>query len=57
MEAMISKLRTREPQYEFLPDIRDKNGITPVGLMSNQVWHNDERTLDLALARYKFVCK
>jgi hypothetical protein len=57
MEAMISKQRTREPQYKFLPDIRDKNGITPVGLMSNQVWHNGQRTRGFVLARYKFVCK
>jgi len=57
MEAMISKQRTREPQYKFLPDIRDKNGITPVGLMSNQVWHDDPRRLAFTLARYKFVSK
>ena len=49
--------RTREPQYDFLLDIRDKKGITPLGLMSNQVWHDDPRRLAFTLARYKFVSK
>lgn len=50
-------LRTKEPQYDFLLDIRDRNGVTPLGLMANQVWHDDPRRLAFTFARYKFVSK
>jgi 2-polyprenyl-3-methyl-5-hydroxy-6-metoxy-1,4-benzoquinol methylase len=49
--------RTREPQYDVLLDLRDRSGATPLGLMSNQVWHEDPRRLAFTLARYKFVSK
>jgi 2-polyprenyl-3-methyl-5-hydroxy-6-metoxy-1,4-benzoquinol methylase len=52
-----SMSRTREPQYDVLLDVRDKSGLTPLGLMANQVWHDDPRRLAFTLARYKFVSK
>lgn len=49
--------KTREPQYQCVLDIRDQVGFTRLGLMSNQVWHEDPRALLFHLARYKFVSK
>src|SRR5579863_5441744 len=48
---------TREPQYGRCLEIRDAEGLTPLGLMTNQVWHDDPRRLGILLARYKFVSK
>jgi 2-polyprenyl-3-methyl-5-hydroxy-6-metoxy-1,4-benzoquinol methylase len=48
---------TREPQYHRLLEIRDEVGVAPLGLMTNQVWHEDPRRLTFILARYKFVAK
>src|SRR5262249_52865527 len=54
---MEMAVQTREPQYQFLLDIRDRSGLTPLGLMSNQCWHDDPRRISFFLARYKFVSK
>lgn len=51
------KTRTREPQYEHCLEVAEKNNLTSLGLMSNQVWHEDPRRLGFVLARYKFVSK
>jgi cyclopropane fatty-acyl-phospholipid synthase-like methyltransferase len=51
------ELTTREPQYQFCLDIRDQSGLTTLGLMTNQCWHDDPRRLAFFLARYKFVSK
>lgn len=48
---------TREPQYQRLVDLRDQVGLTPLGLMTNQVWLDDPRRLGILLSRYKFVAK
>jgi 2-polyprenyl-3-methyl-5-hydroxy-6-metoxy-1,4-benzoquinol methylase len=48
---------TREPQYQICLDIRDRQGLAPLGLMSNQVWLEDPKRLTFLLARYKFVAK
>ena len=48
---------TREPQYQSCLEIKQTRGLTPLGLMSNQVWHDDPRRLVFVLARYKFVAK
>jgi SAM-dependent methyltransferase len=48
---------TREPQYQCCLEIDRKYGRTALGLMSNQVWHDDPRRLVFLLARYKFVAK
>jgi 2-polyprenyl-3-methyl-5-hydroxy-6-metoxy-1,4-benzoquinol methylase len=53
----MSSERTREPQYQFCLDIRDREGLTPLGLMSNQVWRDDPKRLLFVLSRYKFVAK
>lgn len=49
--------RTVEPQYERCLEISERSGRTTLGLMSNQVWHDDPRRLAFVLARYKFVAK
>jgi 2-polyprenyl-3-methyl-5-hydroxy-6-metoxy-1,4-benzoquinol methylase len=48
---------TKEPQYERLLEIEREAGVTTLGLMTNQVWHEDPRRLTFILARYKFVSK
>ncbi|MBU1932049.1 class I SAM-dependent methyltransferase [Patescibacteria group bacterium] len=49
--------KTREPQYQSCVDIRDQLGLTKLGLMSNNVWHDDPKRLVFLLSRYKFVAK
>ncbi|NQV80115.1 MAG: class I SAM-dependent methyltransferase [Alphaproteobacteria bacterium] len=49
--------KTREPQYQAALDIANDDGVTRLGLMTNQVWHDDPRRLAILLARYKFVAK
>lgn len=49
--------QTREPQYQICLDIQEKQGLTPLGLMTNQTWHDDPKRLTFVLARYKFVAK
>ncbi len=53
---MSSKL-TKEPQYQDLIDTETRIGRAPLGLMSNQVWHDDPKRLLFGLARYKFVAR
>jgi len=48
---------TKEPQYTTCLDIDREIGRTRLGLMTNQVWHDDPRRLCFVLARYKFVSK
>lgn len=49
--------RTREPQYEHCLEVAERHGRSQLGLMSNQVWHDDPKRLAFVLARYKFVAK
>ena len=49
--------QTREPQYSRCIEVRDEVGMASLGLMTNQVWHDDPRRLGILLARYKFVAK
>lgn len=49
--------RTREPQYQAQVTLRESKGLTRLGLVTNQVWHDDPRRLLFVLARYKFVSK
>lgn len=51
-----NKSGTREPQYQRSLDLQ-KQGLTPLGLMTNQAWHDDPRHLLFTLSRYKFVAK
>lgn len=48
--------RTKEPQYHICID-RARKHQTTMGLMSNQVWHDDPKRIAFVLARYKFVAK
>jgi len=47
----------REPQYDRCIRVKDEIGLTTLGLMTNQVWHDDPRRLTFLLSRYKFVAK
>jgi hypothetical protein len=55
--AMVNDDGTREPQYNRCVEIKQQFGLTSLGLMTNQVWHDDPRRLTFLLARYKFVSK
>lgn len=48
---------TRDPVNQPLIDLRDRIGFARLGIMNNQVWHEDPRRLVFTLARYKFVSK
>jgi 2-polyprenyl-3-methyl-5-hydroxy-6-metoxy-1,4-benzoquinol methylase len=48
---------TREPQYERALELLRTKGLTSLGLMTNQAWHDDPKHLLFTLARYKFVAK
>jgi len=56
-EMQLTADGTREPQYGRCVEVRNKIGLTTLGLMTNQVWHDDPRRLGILLARYKFVSK
>jgi 2-polyprenyl-3-methyl-5-hydroxy-6-metoxy-1,4-benzoquinol methylase len=49
--------KTREPQYQFLVDLKESKGLTSLGIMANQVWNDDPRRVAFTLSRYKFVSK
>lgn len=49
--------KTREPQYQDQVRLRDEGGLTSLGLVTNQVYHDDPRRLVFILARYKFISK
>ncbi len=49
--------KTKEPQYSVVFDVREKHGITRLGLMANESWNQDPRRTLFTLARYKFVAK
>lgn len=48
---------TRDPVNQIVLKVRDEAGVARLGLMTNQVWHDDPRRLVFSLARYKFVAK
>jgi 2-polyprenyl-3-methyl-5-hydroxy-6-metoxy-1,4-benzoquinol methylase len=56
-DARTGPARTRESQYDVLLDIKEQEGVTRFGLMTNQSWRDDPRHLLFVLARYKFVAK
>ena len=49
--------KTREPQYQRCLELRQQQGLTRLGLMSNQTWTDDPKRLVFTLARYKFAAK
>ncbi|MHB1514618.1 MAG: class I SAM-dependent methyltransferase [Acidiferrobacteraceae bacterium] len=57
MSAKYPNETTKESQYQPMLDIRQRKGLTRLGLMSNQVWNDDPRRVVFSLSRYKFVAK
>jgi Methyltransferase domain len=55
--ALATSEQTREPQYNRGVELKKTIGLTSLGLMTNQIWHDDPRHLTFMLARYKFVAK
>ncbi len=51
------RVKTVESQYERCIEVQEKCGLTQLGIMSNQTWHDDPKRLGFLLARYKFVAK
>jgi 2-polyprenyl-3-methyl-5-hydroxy-6-metoxy-1,4-benzoquinol methylase len=49
--------RTKEPQYQFVLEIKKQHGLTPLGMMINQAWRDDPKRLAFTFARYKFVAR
>lgn len=49
--------RTVEAQYDDCLKVEERVGRTRLGVMTNQVWHDDPRRMVFLLARYKFVAK
>lgn len=49
--------KTREPQYERCFEVLNQSGRASLGLMANQVWHDDPKRMAFVLSRYKFVAK
>lgn len=49
--------KTREPQYSRCLELKERNSLTRLGLMSSQAWHDDPKRLTFLLSRYKFAAK
>jgi hypothetical protein len=45
------------PPYDRSLELRDQIGLEPLGLATNEIWHDDPRQLGVLLARYKFVAQ
>ena len=54
---MTNETKTVEPQYSLLFDVKEKHGITRLGLMVNESWNQDPKRTLFTLARYKFVAR
>jgi len=48
---------TKDPVNKIVIDVYERIGLAKIGMMNNQVWHEDPRRLVFTLARYKFVSK
>jgi 2-polyprenyl-3-methyl-5-hydroxy-6-metoxy-1,4-benzoquinol methylase len=49
--------RTVEPQYDGHVELKQKQGLTQLGVEKNANWHTDPKRLVFVLSRYKFVAK
>jgi 2-polyprenyl-3-methyl-5-hydroxy-6-metoxy-1,4-benzoquinol methylase len=49
--------QTVEPQYNILFRVKEKHGVSRLGLMINESWNEDPRRSLFTLSRYKFVSK
>ena len=47
----------KEKQYLTMMELLSQEGRHELGIMQNQVWHEDPRRLCFVLSRYKFVSK
>ncbi|MGH8510090.1 MAG: class I SAM-dependent methyltransferase [Gammaproteobacteria bacterium] len=54
---MTDRITTVEPQYQHHVDLRDKQGLTKLGVEKSANWHTDPRRMVFVLSRYKFVAK
>ena len=50
-------MKTKEPQYSYLLDKKNKKGLAKLGLMMSATWEKDPKKLAFVLSRYKFVSK
>lgn len=57
MERLLKMVRTVEPQYDGHVELKQKQGLTKLGVEKNANWHSDPRRLVFVLSRYKFVAK
>jgi len=46
-----------EPQYQFLLNLEQKEGLRSLGLMTSQLYRDDPKHLVFQLSRYKFAAK
>ncbi len=53
----VAPTTTKEIQYSPCIELRDSQGLAPLGIVTNLVWHEDPRHLLFMLSRYKFVAK
>lgn len=53
----MTSRRMKEPQYDACLELEKLLGREQLGLMTNQVYHDDPRRLVFSLSRYKFVSK
>jgi 2-polyprenyl-3-methyl-5-hydroxy-6-metoxy-1,4-benzoquinol methylase len=49
--------RTVERQYEGHFELKERQGLTKLGVEKNANWHGDPKRLVFVLSRYKFVAK
>jgi len=56
-DASRAIVLTKEPQYSIVFDVKEKHGISRLGLMTNESWNQDPKRTLFTLARYKFVAK
>ena len=49
--------RTVEQQYEGHFQLKEKQGLTQLGVEKNANWHGDPKRLVFVLSRYKFIAK
>ena len=42
---MSEPSKTKEPQYDVLFDVKATHGVSRLGLMINQGWHDDPKRL------------
>lgn len=54
---MKSLITTVEPQYQFHVNLKERHGLTPLGIEKSGAWREDPRRLLFCLSRYKFVAK